>query len=200
MSAIGWFVAAALAGAVGWLALALVGTVRELDSVRAELGTVRARLDAIDAGAAPRRELAVGADAPSWRIATADGEVVSSSTFAARRHLLLFADAGCRACDDLVPEVVGAAAAGVLPPVAVVGRGDASATPPSWRAADVRVRVGTERADEVSTAFGVDVSPTVVVVDEGGAVVARGPVATMEDVRELLGQAAGVRIVAAGGA
>jgi len=39
-----------------------------------------------------------------------------------------------------------------------------------------------------------------VVVDEGGAVVARGPVATMDDVRVLIREADGVRIVAAGGA
>jgi Redoxin len=194
MSVAGWLVVVAIAGAVAWLALALVGTVREL-------AAVRARLDAIDARSAPpRRELPVGALAPVWRIATADGEVVSSSTFAARRHLLVFADAGCRACDDLVPDMVAAAGGGAIPPVAVIGRGDASATPAAWRVADVRVRVGTERADEVSAAFGVDVTPTVVVVDEGGAVVARGPVATMVEVRGLVEGAAGVRIVAAGGA
>jgi hypothetical protein len=194
MSVAGWLVIVALAGAVAWLALAFVGTVRELDAVRA-------RVDAIDARSeAPRRELPVGALAPVWRIATADGEVVSSSTFAARRHLLVFADAGCRGCDDLVPDMVAAAGAAAIPPIAVIGRGDASATPAAWRVADVRVRVGTERADEVSAAFGVDVTPTVVVVDEGGAVVARGPVATMDEVRGLVGAASGVRIVAAGGA
>jgi hypothetical protein len=193
MSVAGWVVVAALGVAVAWLALALLGAVREL-------GAIRDRLDAVEAGATPRRVIPVGEAAPGWRISTADGEVVSSSTFAARRHLLLFADAGCRACDDLVPDIVGAARAGALPPVAVVGRGDASATPAAWRSADVRVRVGTERDDEVSAAFGVDVTPTVVVVDDGGAVVARGAVGSMDEVRALLREAEGVRIVAAGGA
>jgi hypothetical protein len=60
--------------------------------------------------------------------------------------------------------------------------------------------VGTERADEVSAAFGVDLTPTAVVVDEGGAVVARAPVASIADLRALIAGAEGVRIVAAGGA
>jgi Redoxin len=144
--------------------------------------------------------LPVGAAAPMWRIATADGEVVSSSTFEGRRHVVLFADPGCRACDDLVPEAVAAARERGIPPLVVVGRGDATATPAEWRAADVRVRVGTERRDEVSAAFGVDVTPTAVVVDEGGAVVARGPVGTIGDLRGQIDGAEGVRIVAAGGA
>jgi len=193
VSVFGWIVVVALAASVAWLALALAGAAREL-------GALRERLDAVEAAATPRRVIRVGEAAPGWRIATADGEVVSSSTFAARRHLLLFADAGCRACDDLVPDVVGAARSGALPPVAVVGRGDASATPAAWRSADVRVRVGTERSDEVTAAFGVDVTPTVVVVDDGGAVVARGAVGSMDEVRALVREADGVRIVAAGGA
>jgi hypothetical protein len=180
--------------AVVWIALALVGAVLELQELRARIDALGTRDDA------PRRQLPVGAHVPVWRIATADGEVVSSSAFDVRRHVLLFADAACRACDDLVPEVVRLAGAGSIPPVAVIGQGDAASTPGSWRVADVRVRVGVERGDEVSAAFGVDITPTAFVVDEGGAVVARGPVATTEDVRGLLRQANGVRIVAAGGA
>ncbi|HEY8438271.1 MAG TPA: hypothetical protein VIK65_06620, partial [Candidatus Limnocylindrales bacterium] len=116
------------------------------------------------------------------------------------RHLLVFADATCRACDDVVPELVAAAGRGTVPPLAVIGRGDAEATPEPWRAADVRVRIGSERGDEVSEAFGVDVSPFVFVVDEGGSVVARSGVGTVDDVLRLVREAEGVRIVAAGGA
>jgi hypothetical protein len=194
VSVFAWLAMSVVAIAVVWIALALVGAVRELQELRARIDALGTRDDAT------RRELPVGAPVPVWRIATADGEVVSSSTFDARRHLLLFADAACRACDDLVPEVVRLAGAGTIPPVAVIGQGDAALTPGSWRVADVRVRVGAERGDEVSAAFGVDITPSAIVVDEGGAVVARGPVATMDDVRGLLRQADGVRIVAAGGA
>jgi hypothetical protein len=194
VSVFAWLAMSIATIALAWIGLALVGVVRELEELRARLDALGTR------GDAPRRELPVGAPVPVWRIATADGEVVSSSTFDARRHLLLFADAACRACDDLVPEVVRSAGAGSIPPVAVIAHGDAASTPAPWRVADVRVRVGAERGDEVSAAFGVDITPTAFVVDEGGAVVARGPVATMDDVRGLLHQADGVRIVAAGGA
>jgi hypothetical protein len=194
MSAFGWIAAALLLAAVVWLALAVLGAARAIEALRERLDDLERR------PSGGRGLLAVGAVAPEWRIATADGEVVSSSTFDGRRHVVLFADAGCRACDELVPEATAAARAGAIPPLVVVGRGDATSTPIEWRAADVRVRVGTERGDEVSAAFGVDVTPTAVVVDEGGAVVARGPVGTLDELRGQIAGAQGVRIVAAGGA
>ena len=197
MSAPAWIAAGVLLVAVIWLGLALIGGVREIAELRARVDTLEA------SGAAPSHlggGLAVGTLAPVWSIATPGGGVASSSAFAGRRHLLVFADATCRACDDVVPELVDAAGRGTVPPLAVIGRGDAEATPAPWRAADVRVRIGSERGDEVSQAFGVDVSPFVFVVDEGGAVVARSGVTTLDDVLRLVREAEGVRIVAAGGA
>ena len=195
MSAAAWIAACVLLVVVIWLGLALIGAVREI----AEL---RDRVDALEGpGPSPVHlggGLAVGTLAPAWSIATPGGGVASSSTFAGRRHLLAFADATCRACDDVVPELVAAAGRGTVPPLAVIGRGDAKAAPEPWRAADVRVRIGSERGDEVSEAFGVDVSPFVFVVDEGGSVVARSGVATVDDVLRLVREAEGVRIVAAG--
>ena len=195
MSAPAWLAVGALLVAVVWLGLALVGAVREL-------GTLRGRVDALEAAGAPTTQLetglAVGAAAPAWTIATPGGGAASSSSFEGLRHLLVFADATCRACDDLVPAVIAAASRGTVPPLAVIGRGDAAATPGPWRAADVRVRIGSERGDEVSEAYGVDVSPSVFVIDEGGSVVARGGAVTLDDVLGLVREAEGVRIVAAG--
>ena len=197
MSAPAWVAVGTLVVAVVWLGLALVGAVMEL-------GTLRGRVDAIEAAGAPTTHLeaglAVGAPAPAWTIATPGGGVASSFSFEGRRHLLVFADATCRACDDLVPAVIAAASRGTIPPLAVIGRGDAASTPGPWRAADVRVRIGNERGDEVSEAYRVDVSPFVFVIDEGGSVVARGGAATLDDVLALVREAEGVRIVAAGGA
>ena len=196
MSAPAWVAVGTLAVVVVWLGLALVGAVRDL-------GTLRGRVDALEAATAPTTPvgtgLAVGAPAPAWTIATPGGGLASSSAFEGRRHLLVFADATCRACDDLVPAVIAAASRGTVPPLAVIGRGDVS-TSGTWRAADVRVRIGSERGDEVSAAYGVDMSPFVFVIEEGGSVVARGGVATLDDVIRLVGEAEGVRIVTAGGA
>jgi hypothetical protein len=197
MSAPAWIAACLLIVVVIWLGLALIGAIREIAELR----------DRVDALGAPKPTpvhlgggLAVGTLAPAWSIATPGGGVASSSAFEGRRHLLVFADATCRACDEVVPELVAAAGRGTVPPLAVIGRGEAEATPEPWRAADVRVRIGSERGDEVSEAFGVDVSPFVFVVDEGGSVVARSGVATVDDVLRLVREAEGVRIVAAGGA
>ena len=51
----------------------------------------------------------------------------------------------------------------------------------------------------MSEAYGVDVSPFVFVIDEGGSVVARGGAVTLDDVLALVREAEGVRIMAAGG-
>ena len=197
MSAPAWAAAGVLLVVVAWLGLALVGAVREISELRG-------RVDALEAGGAAAAHLggglAVGAPAPTWNIVTPGGGVASSSAFDGRRHLLVFADATCRACDDLVPAVIAAASRGAVPPLAVIGRGDAGSIPGPWRAADVRVRVGSERGDEVSEAFGVDASPFVFVVDEGGSVVARSAAATVDDVLRLVRDTEGIRIVAAGGA
>ena len=196
MSTPAWVAVGTLVVMVVWLGLALVGAVREL-------GTLHGRVDALEAAGAPTTHLetglAVGAPAPAWTIATPGGGAASSSSFEGRRHLLVFADATCRACDDLVPAVIAAASRGTVPPLAVIGRGDAGSTPGPWRAADVRVRIGSELGTEVSEAFGVDVGPFVFVVDEGGSVVARGLAATLSDVLRLVRDAEGVRIVAVGG-
>ena len=196
MSAPAWVAVGTLAVVVVWLGLALVGAVRDL-------GTLRGRVDALEAADAPTTHLgtglAVGAPAPAWTIATPGGGLASSSAFEGRRHLLVFADATCRACDDLVPAVIAAASRGTVPPLAVIGRGDVS-TPGTWRAADVRVRIGSERGNQVSEAYRVDVSPFVFVIDEGGSVIARGGAVTLDDVLALVREAEGVRIVAAGGA
>jgi len=197
VSAAGWIVAAILGVALVWIALALAGAVRELASLRERVEALEGSAPiALDGG------LAIGSPEPSWALIAPDGSTVASSSLAGRRHLVLFADADCRACDALVPAVVRAAAAGALPPLAVVGRGRPDATPAGWRGEDLaRVVAGVEQAREVSDAFRVDVSPHVFVIDEGDAVVAQGGAVTLADVEALVRGAHDIRIVpgAAGG-
>ena len=107
-----WILAAALGAVLVWLGLALAGAVREL-------AALRERVDALEAASAPIHldaGLPIGSLEPVWSLTTPDGTTAASSTLAGTRHLVLFADADCRACDDVVPEVVRAAAAGALPP------------------------------------------------------------------------------------
>jgi hypothetical protein len=189
---IGWVVAALLAIAVVWLGLATVGLVREVSALREEVAALGATATIhLDGG------LPVGAREPGWAIETDTG-VAGADTLSGLRHLVVFADAGCESCAGLLPELARAAAAGVVPTVVVVGRaGDT--VPATWRGA--RVVAGTERDRSVSDAFGVEVSPHVFVIDEGGAIVAQGGAVTLADVERLVHGAQGIRIVpgAAGG-
>jgi hypothetical protein len=187
MTLAGWLIVAALAMVVAWLGLALIGVVRAQSALRA-------RVEDLESASTPTRlgaGLAVGRRAPDWSITAPSGDAVTSASVAGERHLLVFADADCRACDSLVPSVVHASAEGALPPAVIIGRGDAAGIPSSWRNATS----GVERDGEVSATFDVDVSPHVFVVDDEGVVVAQGGVVDLHDVEVLVAAGRGITIV-----
>jgi hypothetical protein len=190
-----WIAVAVLGALTLWLGLALAGVVRELAALRNRLDALEVRAGAPDHLASG---LPPGAPAPAWEALDADGSSVSSASFAGRRHLMVFADADCAACDELVPGVVDAAARGSLLPAAVIASGPLRAAPSGWRTpvgADQLVAVGTEHDRAVSDRYRVDVTPTVFVVDEDGGVVARGTPTSLEATHELVRSVDGVRIV-----
>ena len=181
--------AAILAGVVIWLLLALAGAARTIAELRAaDEGEVRH----LSAGIAP------GSQAPNFVADEVGGGVFDAQALSGMRHLLVFADPGCAACATLVPGILEEARERRFPSAVLVSRGDLHAHPASWRDAD-RAWLVSERGTEVSDAFGVDVTPTAFVVDEGGAVVARGLVQTVPEVAELVAEGEGMRIVGAGG-
>ncbi len=189
MSWLPWILVGVLTGVVLWLLLALSGAARTVAELRA---ADEAAVRHLSGGIVP------GSRAPGFQADAADESVFDARQTAGLRHLVLFADPACAACAMLVPGVVSEAAARRLPTVVVVSRGDLRAHPPAWRATD-RAWLVSERGTEVSDAFGVDITPTVFVIDEGGAVVSRGPVQTVDEVADLVAQGAGVRIVGADG-
>jgi hypothetical protein len=187
MSLIGWIVVALLFALVLWLGFALIAL------IRTQAG-LRARVEDLEASIAPIRldgGLPVGRAAPDWEIATADGGSLAAASLAGTRHVLLFADASCRACDDVVPAAVAAADAGTLPPVVVITRDEDTEIPPSWSGR----WTGIEDHGEVSAAFRVDVSPHLFVIDEGGAIVAQGGAATLADVEALVREGQGIQVL-----
>lgn len=186
MSVLVWIALAALLALVTWLGLALAAMLREH-------AALRERVDALEASIAePLDEgLPIGGRAPPWSITTPEGDTVTAASISGRRHLLVFADPDCRACDDLVPEVARASADGALPPAVIVGRGDRAAIPASWRASTV----GVEHDRDVSEAFRVDVSPYVFVVDGDGAIVNSGGAVGLRDVEELVAAGTGGTVV-----
>jgi hypothetical protein len=190
-----WTALVVLGALALWLGLALAGAVRELVALRE-------RVEALEVLAGAHDHLASGlppgAPAPAWEAVDADGAPLSSTSFAGRRHLVLFADADCAACEDLVPAVVQASTQGVLPPAAVIANTPLDDAPTGWRTphgAGRFVVVGAEHERDISDRYRVDVTPTVFLVDEDGVVVARGTPASLEETRDLVRSVDGVRIV-----
>lgn len=186
MSWLPWALVALLLVVAAWLLLALAGAARTIRDLRA--GDADEEIRHLGAGLAP------GAPAPPFRATADDGRPFDSGELAGLRHLVVFADPDCAACAGLVPAVTGAAAARRLPFTVVVSRGAPDAHPPAWRSAGRSLLV-LERDDTVSDVFRVDVTPTAFVVDEGGMVVSRGPVADAAEVARLVAEAEGIRIV-----
>jgi len=187
MSLLGWIVVAVLFALVLWLGFALIAL------IRTQAG-LRARIEDLEAAISPIRlegGLPVGRTAPDWQITTSDGGSLAAASLAGTRHILLFADTSCRACDEVVPAAVEAAATGALPPVVVIAREDGAPIPPSWEGQ----RTGVEHGDEVSESFRVEVSPHLFVIDEGGAIVAQGGAATLADVEAIVHEAQGIQVL-----
>jgi Redoxin len=194
-----WIAVAVLGALALWLGLALAGAVHELAALRVRLDALELRAGAPDHLASG---LPPGAPAPTWEAVGADGSPVSSALLAGRRHLVVFADADCAGCHELVPSVVDAAAHGALLPTAVIANTPLDAAPTGWRTPPGTGRlvvVGSERDRAVSDRFLVDLTPTVFVIDEDGAVVARGTPTSLEETHELVRSVDGVRIVAGAG-
>ena len=188
MSLLGWIVVALLFALVLWLGFALIVL------IRTQAG-LRARIEDLEAAVTPIRldgGLPVGRTAPDWQPSDErSGGSLAAASLAGTRHILLFADTSCRACDEVVPAAVEAAATGALPPVVVIAREDCAPMPSSWEGQ----RTGVEHGDEVSEAFRVEVSPHLFVIDEGGAIVAQGGAATLADVEALVREAQGIQVL-----
>jgi HAMP domain-containing protein len=173
-------------GAVVFLAFVLAGALRSMDDLRARLADVEA------AGPTdpPGRGLSVGAPAPPIEDVGRGGGV-DSPPLSGVRHLVAFADPDCAACARLVPDLLRESP---LPGVVV---SDAADVPPTWRApVDGRIAVVVD-GRSIAERYRADVRPHVFVVDEGGSIVASAPAGTLDEVRGLVDEAAGVRIVGA---
>jgi hypothetical protein len=170
-----------LVAVVAWLLLALAGANRTITALRAERA-------ADEPG--PARHLSAGLPAG----ASAPAIELLGDDLGGSRHLVTFVDPDCAACDDLVPALIRAADERRVPQTVLVSRGSAADHPRSWLESADRSRLVTEAGSEITEAYGVDVTPTAFVVDEGGLIVGSGVAATIDDVLALVDDVDGVRI------
>jgi hypothetical protein len=197
-----WIAVGVLAVAVVFLALVLAGLLRRTDGLKDEVAALSERLDPADGVTGVREHppsgIPVGSAAPAVVGDRVDGGRWSSAEWVGRRFVVALADPGCLACEDLVPALIEGAGAGDLVPTVVVGAPAPGGWPEGWRPPAVagdRVVVLADAAGAVADAFGSGFTPHVFVVDEGGAVTAKGPADSLDAVRSLLRESEGIRIV-----
>jgi hypothetical protein len=186
-----WVLVAVLIGIVGWLLLALSGASRTITDLRSGSRWPPGRDDGtvhVAAGLPP------GTLAPAFEGTGLDRTAIRSSDLTGSRHLLVFVDPDCAACDVLVPELIGASDRREAPRTVFVSRGAPEEHPSGWVGGH-RSSMLIEADDAISSAYAVEVTPTAFVIDEGGAIVASGAFATLDDLLVMVAETDGVRVV-----
>jgi hypothetical protein len=188
MTVVLWVVVGVLTAAVIFLALALMGATKTVDRLRRDLDA------GADAGADVVHHemgLRVGSPAPPVAGVDAQGQASDTADLSGRRHVVVFADPGCGACEVLVPSLLAGEA---HVPLAVVAH-SSEAWPDTWETGAVEVQIIFDPEDTIGDAYVVGFTPWVFVVDEGGSVAAQGSAETVEAVRALVREADAIRIV-----
>ncbi len=176
----------AMAAALAWLGLVLVGTVRQVEDLELRLAVLGMAMP----GRVGRTGLPVGATAPGFEAPTLDGATFSSGTWRGREHLVLFAHPGCAPCETVVPEVLRSAGRGILPPSIVVSEGPAH--PSTWdgvSGAEGRAVVVLQERSAIARRFETFITPHLFVVGPSGRVLAQGVAGTLEEARALVRRA-----------
>ncbi|MBS1880222.1 MAG: redoxin domain-containing protein [Actinobacteria bacterium] len=155
--------AVALIAVLGWLCFALLR----------RHGQALARIDALEAGAAPglRPAPPVGSAAPAFLVHDLAGDPVSSTDLlaGARTLLLVFVDPDCGPCRVLLPKLARWGAEPGRPRIAVIGSGAVDALAAAAAEAGLTEALVQEER-EVATAYGIAGTPAAVLVSARGMV------------------------------
>jgi len=180
-----WIAVVVLSAVVVFLVLALAGATRTVASLRRTLDQ-----NATEDGVRPSTGLPVGSVALPIQGIGPRGTPASAAALSGRRHLVVFADPGCAACETLIPLLL----AGVDHiPVVLVGRSEAG-WPEPWHPTNGDIVV-FDPDELIADAYGVGFTPHVFVVDEGGSIAAQGPADSIQMVERLRDQAAAIQII-----
>lgn len=167
-----WVVGTASLLTLGWLALVVIGVVREVDRLRRRLDLLEKALP----GRVNRTGLPVGTVVPDFEGQALDGETVSSEDYRGEQHLVLFAHPGCTPCEQLVPILISRFVQGDVPPAIVVTQGDVTVHPNSWRqnGSSGGLRVLMQDRHSIAKKFGTFITPHLFVINPDGRVGAQG--------------------------
>jgi methylamine dehydrogenase accessory protein MauD len=174
-----------------WIALLFLGFV-VLGALRV-VGLLNwhiAELLAITPRYTGRAGLTPGTKAPAFTLPDTTGNDISLHSYAGRKVLLVFAQAGCGPCHAIVPELNRIQRRGELQ-VVVVNNGDPTAVQ-RWNAqTGAAFPVLVQERFDLSKRYQVFASPFAFVIDEQGFIASKGIVSDQQYLRYVLGGVGG---------
>jgi methylamine dehydrogenase accessory protein MauD len=155
--------------AVLLLAFLLLGALRAIDLLRWRVE----QLEATTPSRMGRSGLRVGKKAPDFTLPGATGGDVSLQSFAGRKLFLVFTQAGCGPCQQIVPQLNRLHDTGKVEVVAI-NKGEIEASRKWVAEAHIRFPVGMQEAFTISKRYEVFATPFAFLIDEQGVIASRG--------------------------
>jgi methylamine dehydrogenase accessory protein MauD len=173
-----------LSMAILWVAVFVLGFLL-LGTLRA-LGLLTWRLEQLEA-TTPKRMgragLTPGKSAPDFTLPSAGGKPIALADFTGRKVLLVFTQAGCSPCKQIVPELnrVGSAAQ-----VVVINNGEPEATKKWSEETGARFPVLAQDRFSVFKRYEVFATPFAFLINEKGIIASKGIINNRQHIRYVL--------------
>ena len=170
-------------GVVLFLGFLLLGTLRALGLLRWRLE----QLEATTPSRLGRSGLKPGKKAPDFTLPSVAGAEVSLHDFAGRKVLLVFTQAGCGPCRQIMPELNRLGGRDLQ--VVVVNKGDLQATRQWATELGARFPVLVQDGLDLSRKYEVFATPFVFLIDEKGVVASKGIISSKQHIGYVLSSA-----------
>jgi peroxiredoxin len=124
----------------------------------------------------PRNGLAVGAEAPDFRLPLLNGGELSLSDYRGRKRLLVFSDPHCGPCEQLLPALEEQARRGNGAHVLMIGRGEVEANRAKAAQYGLTFPIMLQKQWEISREYALFGTPVGYLIDAEGRTMAEGAV------------------------
>ena len=159
------------------LGFLLLGALRAVDQLRWRLE----QLEATTPSRMGRSGLRVGKKAPDFALPSATDGDVSLQSYAGRKLFLVFTQAGCGPCQQIIPELNHLHDSGKVK-VLAINKGEIEATRKWVAEANIRFPVAMQEAFTVSKRYEVFATPFAFLIDEQGVIASRGIVNSKQQI------------------
>ncbi len=138
-----------------------------------------------------RSRLKVGKKAPDFTLPSVAGPEVALHDSAGRKVLLVFTQAGCGPCEEIMPELNRLAGGDVQ--VLVLNKGDLEATRRWATELGLRFPVLVQNGLDVAKKYEALATPFAFLIDEKGVIASKGVVSNKQQIGHVLSGAAGAK-------